>query len=129
MGARVGVSIYNVSTNELWDYKGNSRFPLMSTFKTLACAKLLADVDNVTTFTCLMSGTCFIKTSATLLVEGLDNGARFFKAIFNLLEQMKMQLLRLEAVQLVQVSGRKLPVFCLATGQSGDQQLVCFGGG
>jgi len=46
LGARVGVSIYNVSTNELWDYKGNSRFPLMSTFKTLACAKLLADVDR-----------------------------------------------------------------------------------
>jgi beta-lactamase class A len=46
LGARFGVSIYDVSKDELWNYHGDSRFPLMSTFKTLACAKLLADVEK-----------------------------------------------------------------------------------
>jgi beta-lactamase class A len=47
LGARIGVSIYDVSRNKsLFDYRGDVRFPLMSTFKTLACAKLLADVDK-----------------------------------------------------------------------------------
>ncbi len=46
LGARVGVSVYDVSSKQLWDYDGDVRFPLMSTFKTLACAKLLFDVDN-----------------------------------------------------------------------------------
>lgn len=46
LGARVGVSIYNVSAGTRWSYNGDSRFPLMSTFKTLACAKLLSDVDR-----------------------------------------------------------------------------------
>jgi beta-lactamase class A len=46
LSARVGVSVYDVSSKQLWDYDGDVRFPLMSTFKTLACAKLLSDVDN-----------------------------------------------------------------------------------
>jgi beta-lactamase class A len=46
LGARIGVSIYDVIDNELWNYNGNANFPLMSTFKTLACAKLLADVEK-----------------------------------------------------------------------------------
>lgn len=47
LGARVGVSLYDVETKkETWSYKGDSRFPLMSTFKTLACAKVLLDVEN-----------------------------------------------------------------------------------
>lgn len=46
LGARVGVSIYDVTDNKLWNYNGDTRFPLMSTFKTLACAKLLADVEK-----------------------------------------------------------------------------------
>jgi len=46
LGARIGVAIYDVAANDLWNYNGNVRFPLMSTFKTLACAKLLADVDK-----------------------------------------------------------------------------------
>ncbi|MBY4677207.1 class A beta-lactamase [Marinobacterium sp. CAU 1594] len=46
LDARVGVSVYNPTSQQLWHYKGNLRFPLMSTFKTLACAKLLADVDS-----------------------------------------------------------------------------------
>lgn len=46
LGARIGVSVYDVVDNKLWNYNGNTSFPLMSTFKTLACAKLLADVEK-----------------------------------------------------------------------------------
>ncbi len=47
LGARVGVSLYDVETKkESWSYKGDSCFPLMSTFKTLACAKVLLDVEK-----------------------------------------------------------------------------------
>ncbi|SCY57217.1 beta-lactamase class A CARB-1 [Desulfoluna spongiiphila] len=46
LGARVGVSLYEVETSESWSYKGDIRFPLMSTFKTLACAKTLLDVEQ-----------------------------------------------------------------------------------
>jgi beta-lactamase class A len=46
LGARIGVSIYDVADNKLWNYNGDTRFPLMSTFKTLACAKLLVDVEK-----------------------------------------------------------------------------------
>jgi beta-lactamase class A len=46
IGARIGVSIYDVTNNDLWNYNGNIRFPLMSTFKALACAKLLSDVEH-----------------------------------------------------------------------------------
>jgi len=46
LGARIGVSVYDATNNKLWNYNGDSPFPLMSTFKTLACAKLLADVEK-----------------------------------------------------------------------------------
>jgi len=46
LDARIGVSIYDVTDNKLWNYNGDTRFPLMSTFKTLACAKLLDDVEK-----------------------------------------------------------------------------------
>lgn len=53
LDARVGVSIYDVKTKKLWGYNGEARFPLLSTFKTLACAKLLADSDkgNISIYT------------------------------------------------------------------------------
>lgn len=44
--ARIGVSIYDVTENKHWNYNGDARFPMMSTFKTLACAKLLIDVEK-----------------------------------------------------------------------------------
>ncbi|WP_033079187.1 class A beta-lactamase [Thalassotalea sp. ND16A] len=46
LGADVGVAVYDISSDDLWSYNGDTRFPLMSTFKTLACAKLLVDIDN-----------------------------------------------------------------------------------
>jgi len=46
LGARVGVSVFDIGANESWNYNGDDKFPLMSTFKALACAKLLADVEK-----------------------------------------------------------------------------------
>nr|WP_198552739.1 class A beta-lactamase [Psychromonas sp. Urea-02u-13] len=46
LGARIGVAVYDTQSKALWSYKGDTRFPLMSTFKTLACAKLLADAES-----------------------------------------------------------------------------------
>jgi len=45
-GARVGAAVLDTSDGALWHYNGNQRFPFMSTFKTLACAKLLKDVED-----------------------------------------------------------------------------------
>ncbi|MFA1559595.1 class A beta-lactamase [Aliivibrio fischeri] len=42
-GGYIGVSVLNTETNKIWEYKGDQRFPMMSTFKTLACAKMLYD--------------------------------------------------------------------------------------
>ena len=46
LNAHIGVTIYDTETEKLWSYKGDERIPLTSTFKTLACAKLLHDVDT-----------------------------------------------------------------------------------
>lgn len=46
LNAQVGVAILNTETGEHWDHNGNERFPLTSTFKTIACAKLLYDFDS-----------------------------------------------------------------------------------
>ncbi len=43
LGAKVGVSVLNANGDSLYGYNSDQRFPLMSTFKTLACAKLLHD--------------------------------------------------------------------------------------
>lgn len=43
---RIGVSVWDTQTDEKWDYRGDERFPMMSTFKTLACATMLKDMDS-----------------------------------------------------------------------------------
>lgn len=43
LSADIGVAILNVETGEHWSYRGDDRFPLTSTFKTISCAKLLHD--------------------------------------------------------------------------------------
>ena len=48
LDVRVGVSVYNTEDETTWNYNGDVRFPLMSTFKTLASAKILYDVDHKT---------------------------------------------------------------------------------
>lgn len=46
LGGRVAVAVYNANTNERWSYHGEQRVPMMSTFKTLACADLLHQADT-----------------------------------------------------------------------------------
>lgn len=46
LSARVGVAVLSRETGERWSYRGDDRFPLTSTFKAIACAKLLHDSDK-----------------------------------------------------------------------------------
>ncbi len=46
LSARIGFSVLDTQNGEYWDYNGNERFPLTSTFKTIACAKLLYDSEQ-----------------------------------------------------------------------------------
>jgi len=48
LAARVGVALYDAASGETWSYNGDDRFPMTSTFKTLACAALLARADEGT---------------------------------------------------------------------------------
>ena len=45
LGARIGLAVHDLETDQRWEYKSNERFPLSSTFKTLACANVLQRVD------------------------------------------------------------------------------------
>ncbi len=42
---RIGISIWDTQSDRHWDYHGNDRFPLVGTFKTLACATMLYKMD------------------------------------------------------------------------------------
>lgn len=44
--ARVGVAVQEVGGTRQWHYRADERFPMSSTFKTLACAALLQRVDR-----------------------------------------------------------------------------------
>ena len=43
---RLGVAVLDGQNERLWSYQGSQRFPLMNTFKTLACAKLLYQIQH-----------------------------------------------------------------------------------
>lgn len=45
LGARIGLAVHDLETGKRWEHKSNERFPLTSTFKTLACANVLQRVD------------------------------------------------------------------------------------
>ena len=45
LDARVGVTVVVHDSDLRWEYQADHRFPMSSTFKTLACAALLARVD------------------------------------------------------------------------------------
>ncbi len=55
---RIGVSIWNTQSDRHWNYHGDERFPLVGTFKTLACATMLHKME---------AGT--LKKNATATVE------------------------------------------------------------
>lgn len=43
---QIGVAIIDTQSSTEWSYHGNDRFPMMSTFKTLACANVLYDIEK-----------------------------------------------------------------------------------
>ncbi len=43
---RIGISIWNTHSGKHWSYRGDERFPLVGTFKTLACATMLYKMDT-----------------------------------------------------------------------------------
>lgn len=43
--ARIGVELLDITSGQLWAYKADDRFPVMSTYKVLACGAFLARVD------------------------------------------------------------------------------------
>ncbi len=45
LGASVGVAVYDPERDIVWEYNGDKRFPLMSTFKTLAAGNILYRSD------------------------------------------------------------------------------------
>jgi len=46
LSAQVGVAILDTGSNALWNYQGERRFAMASTFKTLACATLLKHAEH-----------------------------------------------------------------------------------
>lgn len=46
LDARVGVAVYDRETGRRWQHRADERFPMSSTFKTLACATLLHRIDT-----------------------------------------------------------------------------------
>ena len=46
ISGRVGVSVLDTRNDKQWSYRGDERFPMMSTFKTLACAKMFKDSNR-----------------------------------------------------------------------------------
>ncbi len=46
LGASVGVAVYDTKSNIISEYNGDKKFPLMSTFKTLAAANILYKTDQ-----------------------------------------------------------------------------------
>ncbi|MEE9928710.1 class A beta-lactamase [Microvirgula aerodenitrificans] len=46
LDARLGVAVIDTGTDREWAYRGNERFPMMSTFKPLLCSLLLSQVDQ-----------------------------------------------------------------------------------
>ena len=45
LDARLGIAVVDLETGRTFSHRGDERFPLSSTFKTLACGALLAHVD------------------------------------------------------------------------------------
>lgn len=46
INARIGLTIRNTESGEIWRYRAGELFPMASTFKVLACAALLARIDE-----------------------------------------------------------------------------------
>ena len=44
--ARIGVAVIDTGTGQIWQHRGEERFPLNSTHKAFTCAAVLAQADN-----------------------------------------------------------------------------------
>ena len=44
--ARIGMTVHDMHSGKRWNYRGDERFPMSSTFKPLACGALLRRVDQ-----------------------------------------------------------------------------------
>ncbi len=51
LDARVGFAIYDLESEQSWEYRADERFAMASTFKVLACAALLAGGETLTSTT------------------------------------------------------------------------------
>lgn len=45
LDARIGIAVHDLETGRSWQHRSDERFPMASTFKTLACAALLDRAD------------------------------------------------------------------------------------
>ena len=45
LNARIGIAVIDHETKNIWNYRGNERFPMNSTFKAYLCATTLAQED------------------------------------------------------------------------------------
>ncbi|WP_319534435.1 CARB/PSE/RTG family carbenicillin-hydrolyzing class A beta-lactamase [uncultured Vibrio sp.] len=43
---RIGIAVWDTQTDKHWAYRGDERFPLVGTVKTLACATMLNEMDT-----------------------------------------------------------------------------------
>jgi len=111
LGGRIGVSIYDVTDNKLWNYNGNTRFPLMSTFKALACAKLLADVEQ---------GLQSFDTSAVITASSLINWSPITKNLIG--EKMTLK----EACSAAMIMSDNTATNLVLTGIKGPKALTQF---
>ncbi len=48
LGGRIGVTVVGINADREWHYRAHERFPMMSTFKTLACAHILTLAEKGT---------------------------------------------------------------------------------
>ncbi|MFO6421926.1 class A beta-lactamase [Motilimonas sp. KMU-193] len=46
VNARIGMATFQPEIGRLWQYRGDERFPISSTFKTLVCARMLGQVES-----------------------------------------------------------------------------------
>jgi len=111
LGARIGVSIYDLKAKDSWSYNGDDRFPLMSTFKVLACAKLLADVEK---------GLQSFDTSTVITKDSLINWSPITKKLVG--EKMSLK----EACSATMITSDNTAANLVLTGIKGPEDLTQF---
>jgi len=94
-----------------WSYNGDAKFPLMSTFKVLACAKLLADVEK---------GLQSFDTSTVITKDSLINWSPITKKLVG--ENMSLK----EACSATMITSDNTAANLVLTGIKGPEALTQF---